>query len=88
MKTDQPGHPPSLISLRCPHEETLGPLLPIERTAKTDQNRQMPRMMGVAGRTDYFVVLSCGGSEYDCYLSEFFIKMSQSRTKISKTRPV
>ena len=23
--SDQPGHPPSLISLRCPHEETLGP---------------------------------------------------------------
>ena len=27
--SDQPGHPPSLISLRCPHEETLGPQLPI-----------------------------------------------------------
>ena len=23
--TDQPRHPPSLISLRCPHEESLGP---------------------------------------------------------------
>ena len=23
--SDQPGHPPSLISLRCPHEESLGP---------------------------------------------------------------
>ena len=23
--SDQPGHPPSLISLRCPHEERLGP---------------------------------------------------------------
>ena len=23
--SDQPGHPPSLISLRCPHEETFGP---------------------------------------------------------------
>ena len=22
---DQPGHPSSLISLRCPHEESLGP---------------------------------------------------------------
>ena len=33
--TDQSEHPPSLISLRCPHEETLGPLLPIVRTAKT-----------------------------------------------------
>ena len=32
--SDQPGHPPSLISLRCPLEETLGPKLPIECTAK------------------------------------------------------
>ena len=24
-------------SLRCPHEESLGPQLPIVRTAKTDQ---------------------------------------------------
>ena len=23
--SDQPGHPPSLISLCCPHEETLDP---------------------------------------------------------------
>ena len=23
VKSDQPGHPPSLISLRCPHEESL-----------------------------------------------------------------
>ena len=23
--SDQPGHPASLISLRCPHEESLGP---------------------------------------------------------------
>ena len=33
--SDQPGHPPSLIRVRCPHEGTLGPKLPIERTAKT-----------------------------------------------------
>ena len=31
---DQPGHPPSLMSRRCPHEEALGPWLPIERTTK------------------------------------------------------
>ena len=24
-KSDQPGHPPSLISFRCSHEESLGP---------------------------------------------------------------
>ena len=34
-RLDQPGHPPSLISLRCPHEESLGPQLPNERTVKT-----------------------------------------------------
>ena len=27
--SNQPGHPPSLISLRCPHEETLGPSYPL-----------------------------------------------------------
>ena len=44
-------------SLRCLHEETLGPWLPIERTAKTDQTGQMPRLIWVfAGCTCYFVV--------------------------------
>ena len=33
--SDQPGHPPSLISLHCPHKEAVGPWLPIERLAKT-----------------------------------------------------
>ena len=33
--SDQPGHPPSLITLRCRHEETLGRQLTIERSAKT-----------------------------------------------------
>ena len=33
----QPGHPPmqSDQRLHCPHEETLGPQLPVKRTAKT-----------------------------------------------------
>ena len=53
---DQPGHPPSLISLRCPHEEALGAWLAIERTAKTDQTGRMPRLIRVfAGRTYQFV---------------------------------
>ena len=39
--SDQPGRPPSLIRLRCPHEETLGPQLPTERTVKTDQTGRM-----------------------------------------------
>ena len=34
--SDQPGHPPSLISFRrCPPEANLGPKLPSERTAKS-----------------------------------------------------
>ena len=32
-------------SLRCPHEETLGPQLPIECTAKTDQTGWIPRLI-------------------------------------------
>ena len=53
-------------SLRCQHEESLGPQLPIERTAKTDQTGQMPRLPRLiwifAGRTDILLVLSWGGS--------------------------
>ena len=45
--SDQPGHP---------HEESLGPDLHIERTAKTDQTGWMPRLIEFfAGRTVYFV---------------------------------
>ena len=43
--SDQPGHAPSLINLPCPHEESLGPKLPIEHTAKTDQTGRMPRLI-------------------------------------------
>ena len=57
--SDQPGHLPSLISLRCPHEESLGPKLPIEHTAKTDQTGWMPRLIRVfAARTIILLVLS------------------------------
>ena len=41
--SDQPGHPPIVISRRCPPEESLGPKLPIKRTAKTDQTGRMPQ---------------------------------------------
>ena len=51
--SDQPGY---LISLRCPHEETLGPELPIKGTGKTDQTGWMPRLILVfAGNTCHFV---------------------------------
>ena len=39
--SDQPGHPPSL---HCPHKESLDSLLPTERTLKTEQTGQMPRL--------------------------------------------
>ena len=43
-------------NLRCPHEETLGPYLPIECTVKTDQTGRMFRLMWVfAGSTCHFV---------------------------------
>ena len=43
-------------SLHCPHEESLGPQLPIKCTAKTDQTGRMPRLIWVfAGRTCHFV---------------------------------
>ena len=50
--SDQPGYPPSLISLRCPHEESLGPELPFEYTVKTL----------IAGHTVILLVLSRGRS--------------------------
>ena len=50
-------------SLPCPHEETLGPLLPTEHTAKTLIRLGIYRLIWVfAGRTCHFVGLSCGGS--------------------------
>ena len=42
---EQPGHPPSLISLCCPHKESLDPWLFLEHTVKTDQTVQMPRLI-------------------------------------------
>ena len=54
-------------SLRCSHEKSLCPQLPIERTAKTDQTGRMPRLIWVfAGRTLILLVLSCRGSLSVC----------------------
>ena len=54
--SDPPGHLVSLTSLRCLHEESLGPELPIKRTAKTDQTGRLPRMIcAFAGHTCHFV---------------------------------
>ena len=44
-------------SLRCPHEENLGPWLPFERTAKTDQN---PDPIGALLKHDvHYVLVVC-----------------------------
>ena len=44
-------------SLRCPHEESLDPWLPFERTAKTDQN---PGPMGAVLKNDvHYVFVVC-----------------------------
>ena len=53
--SDQLGHVPSLVSLHCSSEEGLASLLPIKRTAKTDQAGQMPKMIWDACCM-YFVV--------------------------------
>ena len=41
--SDQPGHPLSLISLRCPREESLGPWLPFEREDCDQTGRMLER---------------------------------------------
>ena len=53
--TDQPVHPPRLISLRCPHEETLGPHTHwVLRRFWSDW--RMPRLIWVfAGHKGHFV---------------------------------
>ena len=43
-------------SLRCPHEESLGPYLPIKHTAKTHLTGRMPRLIcAFPGHTVIFV---------------------------------
>ena len=61
--SNQPGHPPSLISLSCPREERLVPLLPFEHKAKT-----LVRLGGCPGWSEsslgaqvILLVLLCGG---------------------------
>ena len=72
VDSDQPGRLPSQISLHCPHEESLGPYLPIEQTAKTLISLGIPGWSEsllirpvwsvFAGRTATLLVLSQGGS--------------------------
>ena len=43
--SDQPGCPPSLISLHCPNEVSLGPMLSSKCTGMTDQTGRMPSLI-------------------------------------------
>ena len=69
--SDQPGHPPSLISLRCPHEESLGPYRPIARTAKTLIRLGVcPGWSGSSlGKRVILLVLSCDGSNLFLFIT-------------------
>ena len=50
--SNQPVHPRSLISLRCPHEETLHPWLFKMRSEDSNQDAQMLRLIwSFTGRT-------------------------------------
>ena len=71
--SDHPGHPPSLISLRCALNGKLGTHTFFMQTAKTDQTGQMPRLILVfAGRICHFVgfvmrqLILCGFTFWEC----------------------
>ena len=67
-------------SLNCPLEESLGPQLPIECTAKTlDQTGPLPRLIWVfAGRTVILLVLSWGSYMYCVKLPQVCIVCVQA----------
>ena len=67
-------------SFRCPHDETLGPQLPIERTAKTQI-----RLGGCPGWSEsslgahvILMVLSCGGSYIVHYHPTCYIQSNET----------
>ena len=61
-KTDQPGHRPSLISLCCLHEETLGPQLPTEHIWRLIRLGACQGWSESSLGTHILLVLSLGGS--------------------------
>ena len=58
-------------SLPCPHEEALGPSLPIEHTAKTLIRFGGCQALSSLGAQVILLVLSCGGSYHN--FSRFFL---------------
>ena len=63
--SDQPGDPLSLISHRCPHEETWVLSYPLSAQRVSDQTGRMPRLIWVfARRTLILLSLSCRWKRY------------------------
>ena len=73
-------------SLRCPHEERLGPYLPIKRTAETlIRQGECPGWSVFAWRTLILLVLSWGGS---CrYLKSLIFEPPHDKTNKVRVRP-
>ena len=79
--SDQSGHPLSLISLRCPHEDSLGPWLSLECTVK--------KLIRLGGCPDWsesslggqaiLLVLSCCSS----YLKTDWLLVSWTKMEVS-----
>ena len=71
--SDQPEHPPSLISLRCPHEETIGSSATHwVHCEDTDQTGRMPRLIWVFPvRTYHFVGFVTEWLNFVCYDSKY-----------------
>ena len=61
---------PSLISLCCPHEGSLGPKLSIKHTAKTNQTGQMPRLIW---HICHFVGFVMRQLIYNCYFTSITV---------------
>ena len=76
-------------SLRCPHEESLGPWLPIELTAKTDQTLRMPRLIrvfaGDSDQTGQMRMLIWVFAGRTCYFAGFVIRRLKCKSVIDKT---
>ena len=75
----QPRHLSSLIkSLCCPHEDSLGPQLPTEWTAKTDdQTGRMPRLIWVFAGCSHFVGFVTRRLKSDFLKHSFFWILAQ-----------
>ena len=75
-------HPPSLISLRCLHEESLGPYLPNERTAKT-----LIRLANFVGFImSGLIYLTCNVQSFSFYINQT-VKLVSRYTSRSTTKP-